>query len=179
MCITILCVGPEGATEFEVVPDQDRVSVELTIPHRATTEIWCRIEPSAGDVIEVIDIFPEEMLKERVTASAGSDGLWGSGSGDGESDIYTWHASAYPQIRNEYGVDEKLKLTECVLRFEYGEHVQEYDLMEFLIDEGGVQVYSNDENNYSFSFTDSQENKSDDGTCIIARDGYGTEYIFR
>jgi len=175
--VTILCVGSEGATEVEVVPDQDRVSVELTIPQRAMTEIWCRIEPSAGDVIQVIDISPEEMLKERFTASAGSDGIWGSG--DGESDIYTWYANAYPQIRNEYGNDEKLKLTECVLRFAYGDHIQEYDLMEFLVDEGGVQVYSNDENNYSFSFTDSKENNADDSTYIIARDGYGTEYIFR
>ncbi len=174
--VTILCVSPECETEVDVVPDKDRVSVELTIPFREMTVISCRIGPSAGDVIQVIDISPEEMLKERFSVSGGSTGL--SGSSEGDSDILTYQTSAYPRIRNEYGNDERLKLTECVLRFEYGDHVKEYDLMEFLVDEGGVQIYQNEESNYSFTFTESEDNNHFGDAYIIARDGYGTEYIF-
>ncbi len=174
--VTILVAGPDGEFEVEVVPDLDRVSVELTIPHRGTTGISCRIEPSTGDVIRVIDISPEEMLKERFTVSSGNNGALGSS--DEDSDIYEWHSDANPKIRNEYGNDERLKLTECVLRFEFGEHIQEYDLMDYLVDENGVQIFRKEDNYYTFSFTGSEGSSLGGDVYIIARDGYGMEFIF-
>lgn len=176
--VTILYEEAGKEIEVDAVADKNRVTAELTIPYREMTGISCRIEPSAGDAIKVMEIFPKEMQKERLYVKVGNSGMSGSSSGD--SDIYEWKSQANPRIRNEYGDDERLKLTECYLRFEYGEHTQEIDLMEFLIDEGGVQVYVNEEQEYgySFTFTESEEYDHSGGVYIVTRDGYGSEYVF-